>query len=250
MKYVLAVIIVLSMVRCDNDPISAEEPFDLNPNGTEIKATNVNDHLITFDCEEDFSNTCGEELIKMDMCFTCDICKTDTVFANMKYVEIWLESLPLRALESLGLFQLDENLSTKVSLCIQKIPNQVNHIIAFTLGENESSTSLNFGFFNNLSLTSDKIKISREISSEDLLSAELCQVGNNVVYNLNPHSEEAKNKNVTECVIGSFGDCVGRSPISMGNPWTEDDESFTWANGSFVGFKYSIPCSGVYVHIE
>ena len=217
----------------------------------EGKASNARDGEIGMDCSIDTSLVCKVDETKIDICFTCELCKTDNAFAERKYVEILIEGLPERTGRPMGEFKLDENYSMKTSFCVTPIPNQMSHIISFNLVETDSVIMSDNIIFNNIDLVPNtENRISRTITKEDIISTSSCDFSSSIFYSEDPNLPGVREKNFYACIIGSYGDCNSVGFDNDGN-WEETlTRTMKSFNDDFSAFDYSTPCSGIYIQFQ
>jgi len=245
-KITIIILSFLLMQACGEDPIEPNLPSSQNYNldGTEVLVENGS-FGISNNCTVESTESCN--LARVNVCLECEICKTNTEFSDIGFIEILVENQDTRTLTSYGTFELDQNYELTTNLCIPKNMDQTSHIIAFNLLVSNTAPSFQNVAFNNIDLDLDSPTNINKVISSDQFDDTNCKTEPIIVFSSDPTSEENINKSYVSCIIGSLGDCNENGPIEDASNWEEKIEA-TKLSFEFLYANYatSTPCSGIY----
>lgn len=250
---VLFLVVLLTACSKTNDVVEPATPtIEYDPTITEVLDQNSKDDKIGVNCMVDSPFNCEEGMTQLNICYTCETCKEDTLYSDRKYVRVMVESLPDRVSRPIGIYELDENYHVEITECVMPISGQQSHIIGFNPVVSNTMTSSDRIIFNNINLTANEVThVERVLDFEDMNILEPCNISIPILFSEDPNNPDVWNKKVSICLLGSYGDCTGGSVIGVTPNWPDFEQSIKSQFRDYQeNFKGSVPCSGMYIRFD
>lgn len=243
-KYLIILISLIS-ISCNKENCTSEyynPNLDQNSSVLKAEGTNFTSTILPK------LNNCTTAELELSLDYT--ILNENINISTIDSIEVQLEEYPTRNGKTIFKFESSNNNLINTVVCVEKIPNQTNHVITYIFHQSQPETE--YIVYDVISLEENmRTRINKIIQMNDFIEISSCDKIREVHFINGIESICRDSFSMTGCVIGGNGICIqnGKFPRN-GEQVDKFVESIIEEYGEWYRSKYNLPCTGINIYIN